>query len=498
MSKTLKMLAIDLGASSGRGIIGKFDGSKITLEENHRFDNDPVNIHGSLYWDTLKLFSEIKKAIASCALSDNKDIKSISIDTWGVDFGLLDKSGQLIGNPYNYRDPRLTYELMEELHAIIPKEELYRITGTQFLNFNSLYQLFSFLKTPYKLQNAEDLLFIPDLLKYFLTGTKQTEYTIASTSQMLDAKARNWSWDIIERLGFPKNIFGDIVAPGTSAGKLLPHIREEVGDINADVIACASHDTASAVVAVPAKSDDFIYISSGTWSLMGKEIPEPITSDDAFRRDITNEGATDHKIRFLKNIMGLWIEQESRRQWGREEGVKPSFDMLSDMAMASKPHACFIDPDDLSFQTPGNMPRRIQEFCKKTGQYVPQTKGEIVRCIFDSLAMRYRGAVESLDALTGRKTPFINIVGGGTKEVPLCKLTADACGRPVCTGPVEATALGNLSVQAIAAGEIKNTKEAREVIANSFELSYFEPKDTAMWDEGYETFKKIVALGKER
>lgn len=495
MSKTLKMLAIDLGASSGRGIVGKFDGSKITLEETHRFTNDPVNIHGSLYWDTLKLFTEIKHAISNCFLSENKDIKSISIDTWGVDYGLLDYQGQLIGNPYNYRDPRLTQELMDELFSIIPKEDLYRITGTQFLNINTLYQLFSFVKDPYKFKNAKDLLFIPDLLKYFLTGTKQTEYTIASTSQLLDAKERNWSWEIIDKLGLPKEMFGEIVQPGTSAGKLLPHVLDEVGNVDAEVIACASHDTASAVVAVPAKDDDFVYISSGTWSLMGKEIPEPLTGELPYKYNITNEGATDRKIRFLKNIMGLWIEQESRRQWARE-GEKISFDALSDMAMASKPLACFINPDDLVFQTPGNMPKRIAEFCKKTGQHVPETKGEIVRCIFDSLAMCYRSTAEKIDEITGHRAPFINIVGGGTKEVPLCKLTADACGRPVYTGPVEATALGNIAVQAIAAGEIKDVKQAREVIANSFEISYFEPHDTAMWDEGYERFKKIVEMTK--
>ena len=292
MSKTLKMLAIDLGASSGRGIIGKFDGNTISLEETHRFTNDPVNIHGALYWDMLKLFTEIKHAISNCLLSDNKDIKSISIDTWGVDFGLLDYQGQLIGNPYNYRDPRLTHALMNELFEIIPKEELYRITGTQFLNFNTIYQLYSFVKDPYKFANAKDMLFVPDLLKYFLTGTKQTEYTIASTSQLLDAKSRNWSWDIINKLGFPKEMFGEIVQPGTSAGKLLPHITDEVGATDAEVIACASHDTASAVVAVPAKDDDFVYISSGTWSLMGKEIPEPLTGDLAYKYDLTNEGGT--------------------------------------------------------------------------------------------------------------------------------------------------------------------------------------------------------------
>ncbi len=487
----LKMLAIDLGASSGRGIVGKFDGEKFSLEETHRFTNDPVNLNGGLYWDTLALFQNIKQAIRNCALSDNKDIKSISIDTWGVDFGFLSADGSLLENPYCYRDTRTTKGVMEEVFDIIPKKELYNITGTQFMNFNSIYQLYTFLKKPYILDNAKNMLFIPDLLKYFLTGEKQTEYTIASTSQLLDAKKRDWSWDIINKLGLPAGMFGDIIAPGTKCGKLLPQIIEEVGNISADVVACASHDTASAVVAVPATKEDFIYISSGTWSLMGKELKEPETGDEAFKYDITNEGGAERTIRFLKNIMGLWIEQESRRQWARE-GEKVSFDELSNMAMASKPLQSIINPSDLRFQSPGNMPKRIMEFCAETNQHVPENKGEIVRCIFDSLALCYRHTVEGMDAVTGKKTPFINIVGGGTKEVPLCKLTADACKRPVYTGPVEATALGNIAVQAIAQGEIKDVAQAREVIRNSFEISYFEPHDADMWDEGYERFKKLI------
>lgn len=489
---TLKMLAIDLGASSGRGMVGKFDGNKITLEEIHRFPNGPVNLNGSLYWDILRIFGEIKSALHNCAMSDNKDIKSMAIDTWGVDYGLLDKNGKLLENPYCYRDERTTKGIMEELYKVIPKDELYRITGTQFMNFNTINQLYSLVKErPEALQNAKDLLFVPDLLKYFLTGVKQTEYTIASTSQMLDAAKRDWSYEIIDKLGIPKEILGNIVAPGTVCGKLLPQISEEIGGINPTVINTASHDTAAAVVAVPAKDDDFVYISSGTWSLMGKELAEPCTSELSFKYDITNEGGAERKIRFLKNIMGLWIEQESRRQWQRQ-GEDVSFNELSDAAVASQPLKCLINPDDMSFQTPGNMPRRIQEYCEKTGQYVPQTKGEIVRCIFDSLALCYRHTIEMMDEVTGKKTPFINIVGGGTKEVPLCKFTADACARPVYTGPVEATALGNIAIQAIANGEIKDVKEARQVIANSFEIKYFEPKDTTMWDEGYAKFLKLL------
>ncbi len=489
---TLKMLAIDLGASSGRGMVGKFDGEKISLEEIHRFPNGPVNLNGNLYWDILRTYGEIKTALHNCSMSDNKDIKTMAIDTWGVDYGFLDAGGNLIENPFCYRDERTTKGIMEELFKVIPKEELYKITGTQFLNFNTIYQLYCVVKErPEMLDIAKDMLFIPDLLKYFLTGVKQTEYTIASTSQMLDANSRDWAYNVTDKLGIPRHLLGNIVTPGTVCGKLLPSVIEEIGGINPTVVNTASHDTAAAVVAVPSQKDDFVYISSGTWSLMGKELSEPSTGELSYKYDITNEGGAERKIRFLKNIMGLWIEQESRRQWQRE-GQDVSFNELSEAAVASKPLACLINPDDLSFQTPGNMPRRIQEYCEKTGQYVPQTKGEIVRCIFDSLALCYRHTVSMMDDITGKKTPFINIVGGGTKEEPLCKFTADACGRPVYTGPVEATALGNIAVQAIACGEIKNVKEARQVIANSFEIKCFEPKDTAMWDEGYEKFLKLI------
>ncbi len=489
--KNLKVLAIDLGASSGRGIVGNFDGKKITLDEIHRFQNGPVNLNGSLYWDILKIFSEIKTAISNCALSDNKDIASMGIDTWGVDYGFLDSRGKLIENPYCYRDSRTLTGIMEEVYKVIPKEKLYSITGTQFMNFNTVYQLYSVVKnSPELINNASDMLFVPDLLKYFLTGEKQTEYTIASTSQLLSAKDRNWSYEISDALGIPRRLLGNIVQPGTLCGNLLPQISAEVG-INPKVINVASHDTASAVVSVPSQKDDFVYISSGTWSLMGKELSEPMTNEISYKYDITNEGGAERKIRYLKNIMGLWIEQESRRQWQRE-GQNVSFNELSYAAVASKPLACLINPDDIRFQAPGNMPERIAEYCKETGQYVPSTKGEIVRCIFDSLALCYRHTIEKMDKITGKRTPSINIVGGGTKEEPLCRFTADACKRTVYTGPVEATALGNISMQLINSGEISNVKQAREVIADSFEIKQFEPSDSDMWDDGYERFLKLL------
>ncbi len=489
--KKLKMLAIDLGASSGRGIVGSFDGEKLTLEENHRFPNEPVIVAGTFSWDILRIFHEIKNSIRKCALSDDKDISSIGIDTWGVDYGLIDKNGRLMANPIHYRDAR-TNGMIEYADTLVPRSELYNTTGLQFMYFNTIYQLLASMKeNPVYLQNADKLLFTPDLLNYFLTGEMRTEYTIASTSALLDAKKRDFAYDMLSKFGIPTNIFAPIVKPGNKLGGLLPQVLEEVGSINAQVVNVAAHDTASAVLAVPAKSEDFIFLSSGTWSLMGSEIKNPIISDISFKNEFTNEGGVEDTIRFLKNITGLWLKQESKRQWERE-GKNYTHDELSDMALASKPLQCIINPDDPLFATPGNLPGRIAEYCKKTGQHVPENPGEIMRCIFESLALRYRWTVEKIDEIKGTKTPFINVVGGGTKETLLSQFTADACGRPVYAGPVEATAIGNISAQAIAAGEIKNVAEAREVIRNSFPIEYYEPNHPETWDDGFARFKKLI------
>ncbi len=489
--KKLKMLAIDLGASSGRGIVGSFDGEKLTLEENHRFPNEPVMVAGTFSWDILRIFHEIKNSIRKCALSDDKDIASIGIDTWGVDFGLIDKNGKLMANPTHYRDAR-TNGMIEYADTFVPRSELYNTTGLQFMYFNTIYQLIASMKeNPMYVQNADKLLFTPDLLNYFLTGEMRTEYTIASTSALLDARKRDFAYDMLNKFGIPTNIFAPIVKPGNKLGGLLPQVLEEVGQINAQVVNVAAHDTASAVLAVPAKSEDFIFLSSGTWSLMGTELKNPIISDISFKNEFTNEGGVEDTIRFLKNITGLWLKQESKRQWERE-GKNYTHDELSDMALASKPLQSIIDPDDPLFATPGNLPRRIAEYCEKTGQHVPENPGETMRCIFESLALRYRWAVEKIDEIKGTKTPFVNVVGGGTKESLLCQFTADACGRPVYAGPVEATAIGNISAQAIAAGEIKNVAEAREVIRNSFPIDYYEPNHPETWDDGFARFKKLI------
>ncbi|MBP3368290.1 MAG: rhamnulokinase [Clostridia bacterium] len=489
---TKRMLAIDLVASSGRGIIGEFDGEKITLNEIHRFSNDPVMMPGGFYWDTLRLLFEIKTAILKA--SHEGGVDTMGIDTWGVDYGYLDKSGTLLSNPYHYRDVRTSDIQDYVFNKYASKSDIYNVTGIQSMNFNTIYQIAADLRDrPWIVENAESLLHMPDLLGYMLTGKKFTEYTIASTGALLNAETRDYARDLIAKFTIPEGIFCDIVSPGYNMGGLLPLIEEETGNTGVNVIKVASHDTASAVLSVPATDEDFLYISSGTWSLMGIESKTPVINEISEKFELTNEGGVGGTIRVLKNIMGLWIEQESRRQWTRE-GTKYSFDDLSRMALESKPFQCFIDPDDQLFATAGNMPKRIREYCKKTGQHVPETVGEIVRCIFESLALRYRSTAEKLEKLTGRTYPTINIVGGGTKEKMLSQFTADASHKTVCAGPVEATTLGNIAMQCIASGEIKDIWEARRIIRASFDIEEYTPnaETASAWDEAYARFLSVV------
>ncbi len=486
----LKMLAIDLGASSGRGIVGSFDGEKLTLRENHRFSNDPVITNGRMYWDILRIFHEIKQSITKTVL-EGDNVRTIGIDTWGVDYALMDKFGRMLANPTHYRDTR-TDGITDHFAKTVSLEELYRVGGIQCLNFNTIFQLAADLRDdPKAFENAERMLNIPDLLNYFLTGKMANEYTILSTGAILDAAKRDYAFDLTDKLGIPRRLFGEVVQPGYKVGKLLPQVLEETGKTDAEVITVASHDTASAVIAVPTQEKDFIYISSGTWSLMGTELAQPLISEQSRALNFTNEGGAMGTIRFLKNIMGLWLIQESRRQW-RREGNEYSFAQMETWAKECKPLRSLIDPDDASFGVPGNMPERVREFCRKTGQPVPETVGEVVRCIYESLALKYRKTAESIEKLMGRNAKVIHVVGGGTKDRFLSQMTADACGIPVAAGPEEATAIGNLMMQAIAAGEVKDLSQAREIIAASFELKHYEPTaDRAMWDEAYERFCQL-------
>ncbi len=486
----LKMLAIDLGASSGRGIVGSFDGEKLSLRENHRFSNDPVIQNGRMYWDILRIFHEIKQSVAKTVL-DGEEIASMGIDTWGVDYALLDPNGRMLSNPVHYRDTR-TEGMPAKVGKIIPDRELYGTAGIQTMNFNTLYQLAAEKEEDSRrLENAARMLNIPDLLNYFLTGNMMNEYTILSTGALLDAARRDYAWDLLDRLGIPRHLFGSIVQPGTTVGNLLPQVQSETGKTDLRVVTVASHDTASAVVAVPTTEKDFIYISSGTWSLMGTELAKPLINEDSYAANFTNEGGALETIRFLKNIMGLWIIQESRRQWKRE-GKDYSFAQMEAWAKESRALRCFVDVDDPSFATPGNMPQRIRDFCRRTGQYIPETVGEIVRCIYESLAMKYRAVVERTQVLTGRTAKVIHVVGGGTKDKFLSQMTADACGIPVAAGPQEATAIGNLLMQAIAAGEVADLRQAREVISASFALDHYVPtSERSLWDEAYGIYCSI-------
>lgn len=481
------MLAIDLGASSGRGIVGSFNGRTLTLTENHRFSNDPVILNGRMYWDILRIFHEIKQSIGKTVVSGTP-IASMGIDSWGVDYALLDGEGRMLANPVHYRDSRnegVPQRVEQELGA----GALYGKTGIQTMNFNTIYQLST--EGAETLSRAKRMLNIPDLLNYFLTGKAFNEYTILSTGALLDAARRDYAWEILDRLNIPRELFGKITQPGTVVGDLLPQVQEETGKTDLKVMTVASHDTASAVIAVPCTEEDFIYISSGTWSLMGTELKDPLITAETRKTNFTNEGGALGTIRFLKNIMGLWIIQECRRQWKRE-GNSYSFAQLEAWAKECQPFRCIVDVDDPSFAAPGNMPERIRTFCKRTGQYVPETVGEVVRCVYESLALKYRSVAESIQTLRGKPVRVIHVVGGGTKDQFLSRMTADACGIPVSAGPEEATAIGNLMMQTIAAGEVKNLREAREIVAASFERKSYEPTaDRGLWDEAYGRFCEL-------
>ncbi|MDD6735604.1 MAG: rhamnulokinase, partial [Clostridiales bacterium] len=486
--------AFDFGASSGRAMLAKFDGEKITLEEKHRFSNDPVTVNGGMYWDILRLFHEIKQGILKCVNSGDRDIDCIGIDTWGVDYGLLDKNGKLLGNPHHYRDSR-TDGMYDEAFKLVPKKEIFRETGIAFNWFNTVYQLLSEkISDDVNLKNADKLLFIPDLLNYFLTGEMKCEYTEASTSQMFNSERYEWAGEMLKKLGIPGNIFADMVYPGEKIGVLKSELAEELGTEQIPVVAVASHDTGSAVASVPVEAgEDFIYISSGTWSLMGVELDKPIITDEAMEYNFTNEGGVNKTIRFLKNIMGLWLIQESKRQWERE-GDAVTFDELERQARSAEPFACLIDPDYHTFQTPGNMPERIRDYCRKTGQKIPETKGEIVRCIAESLAFTYRRTIEGMEKVTGKQYGVIHIVGGGTKDKMICQFTANATKRTVSAGPVEATSIGNVVVQGMAMGAIKDLNEGRQIVKKSFPIEVYEPEASEEWDKAYEKWQKICVL----
>lgn len=488
-----KVLAFDFGASSGRAILSTYENGKLTLDEIHRFSNDPVMVHGTFYWDILRLFFEIKQGILKCVNSGNGDITSISIDTWGVDFGLLDADGRLLENPVHYRDAR-SQGMMEEVCKLISQNEIYEKTGIQFVDINTIYHLYSLKKNrPEILNRAETLLFIPDLFAYMLTGQMNVEYTIASTSQLLNAEKRDWDYDLIQRLGFPKKLFKPVQEPGNVIGRISKDISDELGIAQIDVIACGSHDTASAVVAAPIKKGErSCYISCGTWSLLGAEIDKPLINASSFQYNFTNEGGYENTIRFLKNISGLWILQETRRQWIRE-GDNISFKDIDKMLLTENSANVYIDPDYEPFSKPGNMPVKINAYLQATGQNLPQTKGQVALCILESLAMTYRYYIEQLEKILGEKMDVVHLIGGGTKDVNLCRFTANVTGKKVTAGPTEATAIGNIVVQLISQGAIADMAEGRTL---SDDLKTYMPENSIMWEQKYQQFLKYKGMVK--
>lgn len=486
-----KYLAIDLGASSGRGIRGKIENKKITLKEVHRFSNDPVETESGFFWDTLRLLFEIKAAILKCSLDGGVD--HIGIDTWGVDYAYIDDTGAMMAPSYQYRDARCA-RMMSSVYETVPYEELYGVTGIESISFNTVFQIADDIaRRPWLHKAASKLLLTPDLLGYFLTGKCVSEYTIASTTALMNAGKREFAPEIMAKLGIRPELFAPIAMPGVVLGKLCDRIDSETGHSGASVINVASHDTASAVVAVPADTKDFLFISSGTWSLMGIESDTPVINDISRKYSFTNEGGAFGKINVMKNIMGLWLIQESRRQWKRE-GKNYTFDEMSEAALNAEPFASIIDPDDPVFNAAGNMPEKIRDYCKRTSQKIPETMGAVVRCIFESLSLKYRWTAEKLEELTGRRYNVINIVGGGTKDELLCRFTAAGTGRKVVAGPVEATAIGNIMVQAYAAGEVDSIESAREIVRNSFEMKTYAPDNTlgGEWDIAYKKFLTLI------
>lgn len=471
----MRYLAIDIGAESGRAIIGELRDGKLTLKEVHRFANGGVRASNNLYWDILGLWREIKNGLRAARQSG--EIDAIGVDTWGVDYALLDGCGELLANPYCYRDAR-TDGVMDRLCGEIGRDTIFQHTGIQFMPINTLYQLVAEkAHNPQKLALAKRCLMVPDLLHYWLTGVAANEYTIATTTQAFDPRTNCWATELLDKIGVPASLFGDVAMPGTVLGKLAAGVAEEIGTSDVKVILPGTHDTASAVAAVPFASGigGRAYISSGTWSLVGAEIPQPIITPEALAANMTNEGGVGGRIRLLKNVMGMWLIQQCRAAWTRA-GQTYAYDQLARMAEDATSFRSVFDPDHESLLHPADMPLAIVELCKSTGQQPPSTPGEFARCIYTSLAQTYRKVVEQAEGLIGQPIEAIHIVGGGSQATFLDQMTADVCQRPVFAGPIEGTAIGNVLTQAIGTGELSSLEDIRTVVRNSFDIVRYDPR----------------------
>lgn len=481
--KTLNLLAFDIGASNGRGIIGRFDGKTMQLHNAGYFDNNFAEKDGLCRWDYGRILCSMKEVFPK-AKALGFSPSCFGIDTWGVDYGLLDGEGRLTEDPRAYRSS--CDAEMKAAWEKVSRRELFDRTGIAALNFNTVYQLYRrVMDQDPALKKARALLFMPDLLGWSLTGVKRSEYTIASTSGLLDVRTRNWAYDLMERLSIPAGIFMPLDMPGTLRGTLLPQVAEELGLPRIPCAAVGGHDTASAVAAIPG-TGDFAFCSSGTWSLFGMETDSPVLSDFVFDSNFSNEGTVQGGFRPLKNIMGLWIVQECRREWARETGQTLDWEDIKAQAALARPFQCVIDPDYPEFYKAGGMPGKIRAYCRKTGQAEPEGVGEIARTVYESLALKYRWAVERLGEMKGKPIRSLNMTGGGIQNLLLNQMAADSTGLPVTTGPVEGAAMGNALLQAIALGEIKDLAQAREVVRASVETRQYEPRRTALWDEAYQ------------
>jgi len=485
MTERFRFLAFDLGAESGRAVLGTLEGGRIGLEVVHRFRTEGLVMLGTRQWDLARIYEEMCTALARCVRDHGPDLDGIGVDTWGVDFGLLARDGTPLANPVHYRDRR-TEGMQQKAFEKVSREEIYRESGIQFLPFNTSFQLLSLTENNSPLlECADSLLLMGDLLAYLLSGKQACEYTNASTTQLLDPHTRTWNDGLVERLGLPRHLLLDPVEPGTILGFTLPEIQAKTGLApEAPVIAPGTHDTASAVAAVPVTADTaepWAYLSSGTWSLLGAELEKPCITDASLAADFTNEGGVGHRIRFLKNIFGLWLVQECRRKW-EDVDEELDYDTLTAEAEASPPFVSIINLDDPRLFAPDDMPEVIRTLCRESGQPIPESRGAMVRCCLESLALKYRQTLRTLDHILARRTERLYIIGGGVQNKLLCQMTADACGIPVVAGPVEATALGNIGVQALAVGALTSLEEVRSTVARSYSLEHYDPRNTEQWD----------------
>ncbi len=490
--ETRLFLAFDLGAESGRAVLGRLTEGRIDTRELIRFPNGPVHVLGHEQWNIYGLFEEIKRGIRAGLAEAGRQPDGLAVDTWGVDFGLVAADGTILGLPYAYRDSR-TKDAMEGFFKRLSRQDIYERTGIQFMPFNSLFQLFVTAgENPVLLERANSLLFMPDLFTFLLTGERATEFTIASTSQILNPRHRTWDEKILSALGLSSRIMPEVLTPGTMIGALHPSVSEDTGVRETPVIATASHDTAAAVAAIPATGEDWAYISSGTWSLMGMELPSPLITPRSLAANFTNEGGVAGTFRFLKNISGLWLLQQCRKEWSRSMDL--DYDDLTRIAGEAPPFKVFIDPDCPDFLNPPSMPEAIRRFCLRTGQAPPWSPAETVRCILESLAFKYRQTLDMLRLLTTKAIKRIHVTGGGSRNGRLCQFTADATNLPVLAGPAEATATGNIMVQALALGYVGSLNEIRSIVRGSVDVKTFEPSGRDDWEAAYERFREVVGL----